>query len=137
MADETPRRTCGTQDVHNMLMSTNPEYARNRSLIENHALEYARTRGAEVRTGVTVIPVVVHVVYHTATQNVSDAQINSQIDVLNKDYRKTNSDIASIPAVYAALATDARIEFKLADKDPSNNPTTGITRTSTTTVSFT
>jgi hypothetical protein len=78
----------------------------------------------------------VHVVHNTATQNISDAQIQSQIDVLNKDYRKTNADIASLPAVFAPLAADSRIEFKLADKDPSNNPTNGITRTSTATAAF-
>jgi hypothetical protein len=136
MADEILRRTCGTHDVHLRLMRTVPEYAVNRARIENQALEYARTRGAIGRTGVTVIPVVVHVVYSNATQNISDAQINSQIDVLNRDYRKANPDIAGIPPVFAPLAADAQIEFKLADKDPLNNPTNGITRTNTATASF-
>jgi hypothetical protein len=117
-------------------MASDPEYAVNRARIENHALEYARTRGAIGRTGITVIPVVVHVVYNNATQNISDAQINSQIDVLNKDYRKANADISGLPAVFAPLAADAQVEFKLADKDAANNPTNGITRTSTTTASF-
>jgi hypothetical protein len=130
------KRTCGTQDVHNRLMATEPEYAANRVRIENHALEYARTRGLTGRTGITVIPVVVHVVYHNAAENISDAQINSQIDVLNKDYRKTNADIPKLPAVFAPLATDCRIEFQLATKDPSGNPTNGITRTKTNKTSF-
>ncbi len=69
-------------------------------------------------------------------QNISDAQINSQIEVLNKDFRKTNPDIASLPGVFAPLAADARIEFKLAEKDPANSPTNGITRTSTVSASF-
>ena len=89
--------------------------------------------GAEVaRTGVTVIPVVVHVVYNGAAQNISDAQVKSQIDVLNQDFRKTNADIASLPAVFQPLAADARIEFELATTDPPGNPTNGITRTPTT-----
>ncbi len=78
MADEAPRRTCGTHDVHLRLMASDPNYRANRARIENYALEYARTRGAIQRTGVTVIPVVVHVVHNTAAQNISDAQINSR-----------------------------------------------------------
>ncbi|MCA2970556.1 MAG: zinc metalloprotease [Acidobacteriaceae bacterium] len=135
MADETPRRICGTQNAHMRLLATDPEYVAARGRIENHALEFARTSPAG-RSGITLIPVVVHVVYNTPAQNISDAQINSQIDVLNQDFRKANADLASLPAVFAPLAADARIEFKLADKDPSNNPTTGITRTQTATASF-
>jgi hypothetical protein len=136
MADETPRRICGTQAVHQRLMATDPEYVANRARSENYSLEYARTKGMTGRTGITVIPVVVHVIHKTAAQNISDEQINSQIAVLNKDFRKQNTDIGSIPGVFAALAADARIEFKLATQDPAGNPTTGITRTSTTTTSF-
>ncbi len=136
MADEAPRRTCGTENVHLRLLASSPEYVANRARSNNHALEYARTRGAFQRTGVTVISVVVHVVYNTPAQNISDAQIKSQIDVLNKDFRKTNSDIAGLPSVFASLVGDARIEFKLAEKDPANNPTNGITRTNTTSTSF-
>jgi len=43
------------------------------------------------RADVTTIPVVVHVVYQTDDQNISDQQIASQIDVLNRDYRMTNT----------------------------------------------
>ena len=60
------------------------------------------------RTGVTVIPVVVHVVYNGAAQNISDAQIQSQIDVLNRDFRKTNADVAAAAGVFQPLAADAR-----------------------------
>ena len=136
MATKTPHRTCGTEHVHKRLMETDPSYVANRARSENFALEYARTRGLIGRTGITVIPVVVHVVYNNATQNISDAQINSQIDVLNKDYRKTNPDLANLPAVFVPLAADARIEFQLAVTDPSNSPSNGITRTNTTTTSF-
>src|SRR5574337_2225976 len=97
MANEAPRRTCGTQNVHLRLLASSPEYVANRARSNNHALAYARTRGAFQRAGVTVIPMVVHVVYNTPAQNISDAQIKSQIDVLNKDYRKTNPDIAGLP----------------------------------------
>ena len=44
---------------------------------------------------VKIIPVVVHVIHDGGTNNISDAQIQSQIDVLNEDFRKitgTNGD---------------------------------------------
>jgi len=80
---------------------------------------------------------VVHVVHKTAAQNISDAQIKSQIDVLTADFRKKNADVSSAPAAFAALTSDARIEFALASTDPSGNPTTGITRTPTAVNGFT
>ena len=81
----------------------------------------------------TVIPVVVHVVWRTNAENISDAQIASQIAVLNRDFRKTNADVGSTPSVFAPLCADARIEFELASTDPSGNPTDGIVRVKTTT----
>lgn len=80
------------------------------------------------------IPVVVHVVHNTANgviggannSNISDAQILSQIKVLNDDYRK----VAGTPggASTNPLAADTGIEFYLATQDPDGKTTTGITR---------
>src|ERR1041385_8461024 len=50
------------------------------------------------RTIVTV-PVVFHVVYNTAEQNISDAQLQSQVDALNEDFTNTNADGANVPSV--------------------------------------
>ncbi|HEY4214168.1 MAG TPA: zinc metalloprotease [Steroidobacteraceae bacterium] len=122
--------------VHERLLRTNPAYVNSRIASENHAFSFARNLISGARTGVTVIPVVVHVVYNTAVQNISDAQIHSQITVLNQDYRKTNPDVSKAPAVFAPLAGDSRVEFQLATTDPSGKATTGITRTHTNSASF-
>ena len=71
------------------------------------------TAAAAVPKLVTV-DVVVNVVYQTDAQNVSDAQIKSQIDVLNRDYAATNTDKSKVPAVWKGLVTDSRLRFKLA-----------------------
>lgn len=94
--------------------------------------------GAEstARTGITRIPVVVHVVWNTEAQNISDAQIQSQIDVLNQDYRGTNADISQVPPVWQSIAADVSVEFFLATTDPDGNPTDGVTRTETQAGSF-
>ena len=82
------------------------------------------------------IPVVVHVLYNTAAQNISDAQVQSQIDVLNADYHKLNADQSKVPSAYAGLIADAGVQFVLAKRDPSGNATTGIVHKSTTSTSF-
>jgi hypothetical protein len=136
--DTAPReRVCGTMPVHERLLRTDPAYMEARVRSENAAFEAMVFRAEAARTGITVIPVVVHVVHKTNAQNISDAQIQSQIDVLNRDFRKTNPDIASIPAAFAPFAADARIEFELATTDPGGAATDGITRTKTTTNAFT
>ncbi|MBI3368468.1 MAG: hypothetical protein HY021_08515 [Burkholderiales bacterium] len=122
--------------VHERLMRSDPEYRRLRIVSENHHFEFRLHRGMMARTGITRIPVVVHVVWKLPAQNISDEQIKSQIDVLNRDYRKKNGDLSKIPAPFKARAADARIEFALADKDPSGAASTGITRTKTTANSF-
>jgi len=50
------------------------------------------------------IPVVVHVVHRTAAENVSKAQVEGQIRVLNHDFRLTRivHEMAAAPVVGAA-----------------------------------
>ena len=135
--DQTPRsRSCGTMEVHRRLLSENPSYARARDEIENQARLYEQGLRSAERPGVTRIPVVVHVVWNTAAQNISDAQIASQIDVLNRDCRRTNPDVNNTPAPFLPLTADARIEFFLANVDPNGAPTTGIDRRQTPRTSF-
>jgi hypothetical protein len=132
------RRTCATMDEHRRLAHLYPEYRRRRRQIELETREFiARYAQEGLRTGVVRIPVVVHVVWKTAAQNVSDAQIQSQIDVLNADYRGTNADAADVPSYFAGVAADTRIEFALAVRDPNCGATNGITRTNTATTGFT
>lgn len=78
------------------------------------------------------IPIVVHVVYNTSAENISDEQIFSQIAVLNQDFNALNSEIESIvPAIFEPVVGDIGFHFCLASKDPAGNATTGITRTHT------
>lgn len=77
------------------------------------------------------IPIVVHILYNSDATNVSDAQVTSQIDALNLDFRARNPDVSRVPAPFQALIGDAHIEFALATEDPLGRPTTGITRTRT------
>jgi hypothetical protein len=82
------------------------------------------------------IPVVVHVLYNTPEQKVTEEQVRSQIEVLNRDFRKLNSVTASIPDYFKSLAADCFIEFNLATTDPRGKPTTGIIYRQTSMASF-
>jgi hypothetical protein len=88
------------------------------------------------KAGPLTIPVVVHVVYNTAEQNISVAQINSQIKVLNKDFQAKNTDKSKVPTPWKGLVGNPNLKFVLAKKDPKGNTTNGITRTQTARTSF-
>lgn len=78
------------------------------------------------------VPVVVHVLYYQASQNIPDAVIKEQIAILNRDFRRQNSDSVNTPDRFKPYAADAQIEFVLATADPMGRPTTGIVRKPTT-----
>ena len=82
------------------------------------------------------IPVVVHIVYNTSAQNVSNNAVYSQIQVLNEDFRKTNPDASSVPSAFSGVAADCEIEFCLQFVIQVEMSTTGITRTYTSSSSF-
>jgi hypothetical protein len=87
--------------------------------------------GSGTEMPVIKIPVVVHILYYRPEQNISDAQVQSQIAILNRDFRKLNADTAFIPDAFKHLAADCRIEFSLATVDPKGRPTRGIIRRNT------
>ncbi|PWN63037.1 zinc metalloprotease [Chryseobacterium phosphatilyticum] len=101
--------------------------------------------GKVLADGTVEIPVVFNVVYNTSSENVSDARLQSQIDVLNKDFGATNSDINNTPAEFVPVkAGDTKIRFKLSktvrkqssttiwnpDDNKMKSSTTGIAATS-------
>ncbi|MCS6934539.1 MAG: T9SS type A sorting domain-containing protein [Chitinophagales bacterium] len=86
--------------------------------------------------GIITIPVVFHVVYNTAAQNISDAQIHAQIEQLNADFARLNDDAVNTPAPFASVSAGTNIRFCLATRDPNGLPTTGIIRRATTVSSF-
>lgn len=128
---------CATMEHHDYLLQTDPGYAARRQAADDHAHSYASTPEANSGSRILVtIPVVFHVVYQNTTENISDAQLLSQIDILNEDFRKLNENFSQTPSVFQGVAADMEIEFCLASIDPSGNPTTGITRTQTTANNF-
>ncbi|MDQ0850494.1 hypothetical protein QFZ65_002432 [Arthrobacter sp. B3I9] len=133
------RELCGTMEVHRRLLNESITYQERRALIDNRALAYELQTRSIARSGVTTIPIVVHVVHNPAdpSQNISETQVHNQIEVLNQDFRASNSDVSQVPAVWTDRVADCNIEFQLAAQDPDGNPTDGITRTPSTVPFFT
>ncbi len=132
---------CSTVEVFRRNAVNNPAVLERKQSLEGTIQDWIAQkqvqRGTEEVEAVITIPVVIHVVYNTSAQNISDAQILSQIDRLNRDYRNINTDRLASNHAFYSLAADAGIEFCLAKIDPNGNATTGITRTSTSKTSFT
>jgi len=105
------RRACASQQVLDDQLRADPTLAIRMNEIEaftNKALVTGKLVNGKIQ-----IPVVVNVLYRTAAQNISDAQIQSQIDVLNKDFNALNSDYNSVPALFAGVKANVGISFVL------------------------
>ncbi|MEP2772904.1 MAG: choice-of-anchor J domain-containing protein [Fulvivirga sp.] len=89
-------------------------------------------RAFQEEAEVVTIPVVVHIIHKGETVgsglNLHEDQIQSQIDVLNEDFRRTNADASNTPAVFQPVAADVEINFVLAKRDPEGLATDGIIR---------
>ncbi len=96
----------------------------------NFIIKESQNQGKSAASAVPIytIPVVFHVLHVGGAENISDAQIYNQMQVLNEDYSKTNANIVNTVASFTGIAADAQIVFKLATLDPNGNCTSGITR---------
>ena len=95
------------------------------------AQKIAETKSMQGKTAATVvtIPVVIHIIYASSQDNISLAQIEDGLRVLNEDFRRQNADTNLTRTLFKPVAADFEIEFALAKIDPQGNCTDGITRT--------
>ncbi len=131
---------CGTDEHNKFLQSTNPQLKIEEENFNKNWKNYLQTVNLNDlkkanKLGKTsapkyIIPVVVHVIHSgtTSSTNISDAQINSEIDFLNKSFRNLNSDSVNRREIFKDIAADCEIEFRLAKKDPQGNCSKGIVR---------
>ncbi|MCA6365388.1 MAG: T9SS type A sorting domain-containing protein [Bacteroidetes bacterium] len=131
---QTPQR-CSSHEYHQHQLAQHPEMADNEAEI-NRAAEHFANNNSQPTRAVVTIPVIFHVVYENASENISSNRILEQLQVLNEDYRKLNADRVNVPSAWQSLAADCEIQFCLAKRTPSNTWTDGINRVSTTVSSF-
>ncbi len=126
------QRTCATTDKMAQKM-IDPAFAAYHEAVMDQIHSSAESSNKQNATSapsaVITIPVVFHILYKNATQNISDAQINSQLAILNNDYRKLNNDFNSVvPAIFRPFAADMELVFVKANRTPAGQPTDGIVR---------
>ena len=128
-AQDILERSCGTMENLEYRKQQDPGLEARMQEIETYTQNKVQEMQMNrVDGNIITIPVVVHVLYRNSTENISVAQIQSQLDVLNEDFRRTNPDADNT----WSQAADTEIQFCLATVDPNGNATTGITRKSTT-----
>jgi hypothetical protein len=106
-------RSCGAMAAHMMLLERYPSFRASQRRIEGATLRRGAAGFDAKDAKLVVVKTVVNVVYKTNGQNISKAQINSQIQAVNKDFRAANPDRSKTPAPWKGLVSDSRIQFKL------------------------
>ncbi|MFK7773911.1 MAG: M43 family zinc metalloprotease [Saprospiraceae bacterium] len=130
----TASQRCHTDQKMQSAMDADPAYKK--AMEEDFAKPMTSTSNTFGKNSSVVVTIPVHVIIvHPPGQSVgtgvnfSLVHVESQITVLNEDFRRTNADAGNTPSVFPAA--DVEIEFCLASVDPSGNPTDGITRHAT------
>ncbi|MDG1477641.1 MAG: zinc-dependent metalloprotease [Vicingaceae bacterium] len=118
---------CGTHEAMQYQETLNPGYLQQ----VNEVFSRAKDHQNQDRSTVYTIPVVVHVVYNNADENIPDSVIFNQIQVLNDSYGYTNPDTLNLRDTFNTIVGTTNIQFELATIGPDGNTTTGITRTQT------
>jgi PKD repeat protein len=107
-------------------LEEDPGYAQRLQELEEFTQAFVQRKESEA--ALYVVPVVVHIMHTFGAENISREQVLSAIQQLNLDYTKTNPDTSLIINEFKAIAGNAGIRFRLAQKDPQGNCTDGIVR---------
>lgn len=125
-------QNCSTFSYQQEQLITDPSLAGKIKAIETFISQHStgNPNNTVNRTGGTVIkiPVVVHILYHTTAEKISDELVISQIEMLNRCFRHRNADSVKTPSAFKSLAADCEIEFQLATSDSRSRSTSGIIR---------
>ncbi len=126
------------EEYHQHLLRRNPNWDQDRKAYEELSAMFIQSSKSSSVTGqpIVTIPIVFHIVYNTPQEYITDAQVYSQMVVLNEDFIRSAADTVNTPVPFKPLAGNPQIQFCLAQRDPQGNPTTGIERRQTTVASW-
>lgn len=120
---------CGSIEAMEANFKKHPELRQQFEAIQNNlnALSQTNETGKTAVSNYT-IPVVFHVLHVNGYENISDAQIQDQMAIFNRDFNLLNADTSVVIAPLKNVIGDAKITFELAKRDPNGNCTSGIDR---------
>lgn len=91
--------------------------------------EFETRVDTKTKNSIRTVPVVFHIIHGYGEENISKAQIEDQIRIINEDFQRLNADASNTRAIFQSRATSFDLEFKLARIAPNGSCTEGITRT--------
>ena len=97
---------CATMDHLKAQLLSDPTLATRMQQIETETNQFVSGYHNMGSRAIITIPVVVHIVGTAAVQAVTQAQIQAQIDRLNLDYHKLNTDVSLVPSAWTSLVAD-------------------------------
>lgn len=116
---------CGSSIDLDYIQKNDPELYHRIMELEKLTQNYINSLSTKNQEQIITIPVVVHVVYENIDEKIQAHQIQNQIDILNEDFRRLNSDTTNTPSEFSDEAVDTKIQFVLGCKE------SGITYTPT------
>lgn len=129
LAQNTHPPHCGTDEILEWQLQQHPELAQAYAQADAAILQQVEQMAAQKTASVLqTVPVVVHVIYDNADDNITKAQVEDAIRVLNEDFRRQNADTSDTRTIFEPVAADTEIRFELAKLDPQGNCTDGINR---------
>lgn len=122
---------CHTHSMTQAVLDANPD---RKAIVEAAELMHrslsnsVANKSSSNNSVVLTIPVVFHVLHQYGSENISKAQIEDAIQILNEDFNKLNADTATVHPNFKPIIGNTQFNFKLATIDENNNCTDGIVR---------
>lgn len=122
LAKAQDKEMCYTAQLQEEWFRKHPE------LREKQKRERTPILAKPAAASIYTIPVVFHILHTGGVENISDAQIQDAMAILNRDFNKQNADTVNVVPAFKPLIGNAGIHFQLATRDPNGNCTNGIIR---------
>lgn len=124
---QTPQNQCATDEVYQEQIKQDPTMLQRQNQFDMDAKKQEATNIRKTGT-IRIIPVVFHIFHTAGNENISDAQIQDELNNLNLNFRRKGAKSTQTRPIFEGVAGDMEIEFRLARKDPQGNCTNGIVR---------
>lgn len=126
---------CLTDELTQELLEHNPELQQNMERTEEKMREWKHSahKKAAASCDVRIIPTVVHIIHNNGSENISDAKVEKILSQTNSVWLQENYKMSQLDELWHDVATNMKVELRLAKIDPNGRATTGILRTQSST----
>jgi PKD repeat protein len=134
MAQQTEYRRCDTDQMWKSAVEQDPNAAERNASLKAFREIFAKAArqyngNANPNTVLYRIPVVFHIIHTYGNENISKAQVEDAVRILNLSFQKLNPDTGMVIPLFQPIFANPQIELVLANIDPNGICTDGITRT--------